>query len=146
MRIMTSGRDNKWTPCPQDADPLIALLCKLGHDPNASREFDLMSGGFVWSDEKHGTEVAFGSPTQSLFRCLLGYRASLIRAMPIDHLRWLWVAVERGCPNWPGLRPERIDPSLAKELGAENARALRRLEVMDRLCARHAKNSKSTSG
>jgi hypothetical protein len=61
----------------------------------------------------------------------MGYRASLIRGSPREELRPPWDQLFQECPEWPGFRPERRDPSLANELDRESRRVdvcIRRIE------------------
>ena len=123
---------------------LVRQLQSLKYDPNATRVFELMSGGFCWSDERPDAydDVVLGYA----FRFLLGYRASLIRATPNDTLRSVWDLVQARCPNWPGFRPERLDRELSTELDSENRRAMRRLLAMVRLNERNAKKPNKIIG
>jgi hypothetical protein len=115
---------------------LVKQLRGLIYDPNATKYFELMSGGFIWSDEKPRDydDVAAGYA----FRFLIGFRASIIGGKPREDLRFVWDAVRAACPEWPGFRPERGSRGLAEELDSANDRAMRRLCALDRLFGRDA--------
>jgi hypothetical protein len=133
-----SQSDNRTAEKPPNAELLIKKLRGLKYDPNATRSFELMSGGFLWSDERPGDydDVAAGYA----FRLLIGFRASLICGKPREELRFVWDALRAGNPDWPGFRAERLDTALVEELDSENGRAMRRLEAMVRLFGREARN------
>ena len=110
----------------------LAILRQAQWDANATHSYEVMSGGFAWSDERLSQSatacMAHGSWA---FRFLMGYRASLIRGSPREELRPPWDQLLRECPEWPGFRPERRDPSLATELDRESRRVdvcVRRIE------------------
>ena len=110
----------------------LAILRQARWDPNATHSYEVMSGGFAWSDERLSQSgsvcMAHGSWA---FRFLMGYRASLIRGNPREELRATWDQLLRECPEWPGFRPERRDASLATELDRESRKVdvcVRRLE------------------
>jgi hypothetical protein len=110
----------------------LAVLRQARWDPNATHSFEVMSGGFAWSDERLGEAAAACLEHRSwAFRLLMGYRASLIRGAPRDELRPPWDQLLPECPQWPGFRPERSDRALAAELDRESRRTaacVRRLE------------------
>ena len=107
----------------------ITVLRKACFDPNATKRYEIMSGGFAWSDERLFDVVSSGSLP---VRFLMGYRSSLIRGKPNEELRSPWDQVQRECPAWPGFRAERQDPSLAKELDAEWRKVRRDCIAMER--------------
>jgi hypothetical protein len=92
-----------------------------------------MSGGFAWSDERlPQSSTACMAHGSWVFRFVMGYRVSLIRGAPREELRPAWDQLLRECPDWPGFRPERSDPSLATELDRESRRVdvcLRRVDL-----------------
>jgi hypothetical protein len=106
-------------------------LESLRFDPNARRSYELLSGGFVWTDETcdgvwHAPDA--GDEQWYVLRYLWGYRASLIRGAPDERLRSTWDAMVANYPDWPGLRPERRSTALAAELEAQARVALDDLE------------------
>ena len=111
--------------------------------PDAKRSAELLSGGFMWSDER--PEAAYiDSENDYLFRFLIGFRASLIRGEPMEELRPVWDELQRLCPSWPGFRPERSDPALHDELKREllkncrySTRALRHCEQTGKQADNH---------
>jgi hypothetical protein len=111
----------------------LALLRKACWDANARRRYEILSGGFAWSDERLWDVAPICMAQGSwAFRYLMGYRASLIRGMPRDALRAPWDQLLRECPDWPGFRLERSNPALLRELEAEDERAVRDLDQLDR--------------
>jgi len=117
----------------------LVILRQARWDANATHSYKVMSGGFAWSDERLSQAatacMAHGSWA---FRFLMGYRASLISGRPREELRLPWDQLLRECPEWPGFRSERRDPSLAAELDRENRRVdvcVRRIERRMRQCA-----------
>jgi hypothetical protein len=111
----------------------LAILREARWDPDATRSFEIMAGGFHWSDERLLGDAASACLASGswAFRYLIGYRASLIRGVPREALRAAWDHLSQECPHWPGFRPERMSPALAAELDRESRRTcigLRRLE------------------
>jgi hypothetical protein len=47
---------------------------------------------------------------------LLTYRSSLIEGKPSEVYRGPWDQLRAACPQWPGFRPERCSPQLARAL------------------------------
>ncbi len=113
-------------------DDAIVILRRAVWQSDAKRSYELMTGSFWWSDElvREVSRLCVGRKDWS-YRYLMGYRASVIRGAPDEHLRPVWEQVARECPDWPGLRPERNSPALADELRREERRQcveFRRLE------------------
>jgi hypothetical protein len=118
-------------PKPEKLIPHLQALC---YDPAAERSYEMMSGGFMWSDELPPSDVYFDPHDGDYaLRFLLGYRASLIRGRPDEGLRPVWDAVLAACPNWPGFRSERCSVSLAAELEKEGKASMRHLERISRV-------------
>ena len=117
---------------------LIKQLHELKHDTNATRAFEMMSGGFIWSDEM--PEAYDDFKNDYAFRFLLGYRASLTIGKPRQSLQPIWDAVRTGCPDWPGFRPERFAEKLKRELDSASRDAMQRLGAMDARCRANGKN------
>ncbi len=83
----------------------------------AERSYEAMSDSFWWSDELlREASLPCHLHKNWAFRYLMGYRGSVIRGEPDATLQLIWEQVERACPDWPGLHPERFSPTLAKEL------------------------------
>ena len=95
---------------------------KLGGTRTRHIRYEVMSGGFAWSDERLSqSATACMCMGAGRFAFLMGYRASLIRGSPREELRPPWDQLLRECPEWPGFRPDRRDSSaLATELDREN--------------------------
>lgn len=118
-------------------DDAIAILREARWKPDAKREFELMSGGFVWSDEHLGDIALLCVELDNwAFREVIAYRASLIRSAPRTELREPWEQLRRECPDWPGFRPERCDPSLESAMDSENNQMIQQLEHMSDVCER----------
>jgi hypothetical protein len=98
----------------------LSILRAARWDPNASYSYEIMSGGFAWSDERLAEAASICTEQGSwAFRVIMGYRTSLIRQIPREELRSPWDQLLRECPDWPGFRPERRAPSLAPALDRE---------------------------
>jgi hypothetical protein len=106
----------------------IVILRAAVYLPDAKRSYDMMSGSFLGSDELlRESAPACRRHNSWAFRFLLGYRGSVIRGTPDNKLLPLWEQVMRSCPNWPGLRPERNNPSLAAEMRRIGKAELKRI-------------------
>jgi hypothetical protein len=96
-----------------------------------------MSGGFIWSDENFFEAFRESSiDAVGPFRCVIAYRASLVRGEPRSELQEPWDQLLAACPNWPGFRPERIDRSLEEKLDAECDNSLRQLDHLSEVIER----------
>ncbi len=114
-KVRLSGAELMAEPYfPEEA---LAALREARFDPAAVRSLELLSGMFLWHDEGYLEFVAHCRAKGCLayWEPLL-YRDSLIRGMPDEKSRRGWELVQRLCPNWPGLRPERRSESLLLEL------------------------------
>jgi len=123
---VSSGRDESILFSPA----AIAVLREARFNPNAKRQYEIMSGGFVWSDERLFDSVHSGAILPVRF--LMAYRSSLTLGTPDEEARVPWDKLLRECPEWPGFSSERRDPSLAKELDAECRRVRREIIALDR--------------
>ena len=114
-------------------DAAIEILRRARWTPDATRSYEIMSGGFHWSDEClfDVAQICVESDSWA-FRFVVGYRASLIQGVPRDELREPWDQLRTECPDWPGFRPERCHKSLAKELDQESQKASDDLDDLDR--------------
>lgn len=128
-------------------DAAIKMLRRARWSADAKRSYEILSGGFHWSDEclLEVARVCVESDNWA-FRYVISYRASLIRGMPRNELREPWDQLRIECPNWPGFRSERCDHSLAQELDRESQKACDDLDELDRRCnvakKRHTRNEK----
>lgn len=116
-------------------DNAIDMLRRARWSADATRSFEIFSGGFHWSDEclSDVARICVESDNWS-FRYVMAYRASLIRGTPRDELREPWDQLRIECPEWPGFRPERCDCSLAQELDRESQKAMDDLDEFDQKC------------
>ena len=93
----------------QFSNDALAILDRLPFDPEARASYDMMSGGLVWPDElplQWSPEWRAIKPG-SIFRILIGYRASITDGAERAEFRFIWQQVLDHAPNWPGLRPDR---------------------------------------
>lgn len=113
----------------------IKILRDARWSANATRSYEILSGGFHWSDEclLDVLRICVESDNYA-FRYVIGFRASLIRGVPRNELREPWDQLRIECPNWPGFRSERCNPSLAQELNRESQKACDDLDELDRRC------------
>ena len=111
-------------------DSAIVILREAVWQPDATRSYDMMSGGFVWSDEPWRSAARECRKSDSwAFRYVLGYRASLIRECPLEELAEPWLHLKAECPKFPGLRPARFSPNLRQELEAIHDQRMAELEA-----------------
>jgi hypothetical protein len=99
--------------------PLKALevLRAARYDPDADYGFELLSGTFIWTDENYVEFTAACRANDNLeYWDPVAYRASVIRGAPNEAYRRGWEEVQRLCPDWPGLRPDRSSPTLREAL------------------------------
>lgn len=118
-------------------DAALDALREARWSPDADRAFELMSGGFVWSDERLNDVARICSELDNwAFRCVIAYRASLIRDEPRTEFLEPWNQLRAACPDWPGFRPDRTDHSLREALDAESKESIRQLDHMSEVCER----------
>ena len=92
----------------------LAILQAAQFDPQATRMYEVFSGGFYWSDERlHLATENYA------FRYVIGYRASISEGASREGLRAAWDQLLGECPDWPGFRPERSARDLAIDLEKE---------------------------
>ena len=110
----------------------IEILQNTKWSPDAKRSYELMSGGFHWSDEglPNVTMICFEVESWAV-RYVMGYRASLIRGKPREELKGPWDQLLTECPNWPGFRAERCHPSLMEELDQESLQLEKELDELE---------------
>lgn len=88
-------------------DQLIARMKNLKRDADATPFFDLMSGAFVWSDERlSGLDVN----TMGCQRFIFRYRTNLIAQEDDFRGKELWEELQRRYPEWIGFGPGRCTP------------------------------------
>jgi hypothetical protein len=123
-------------------EPALAILREARWDPDATHSFEIMSGGFQWSDERLGeAALACMACGSWAFRYVMGYRASLIRGVPREGLRPPWDQLLQECPNWPGFCPERVSPLLAAKLDRESRLACVGFRRFERELRKRARRS-----
>ncbi len=99
-------------------EPHVLLrLDSLAADPAATVGYEYLTGGLVWSDELprdvEGQRIVVRS---GAFKRVLAYRASLTLGEERTEFRLYWDQLERGAPNWPGLRAERRGAEARRQL------------------------------
>jgi hypothetical protein len=76
--------------------------------PDAEPFMELMSDGFVWSDEKlHGLSTEEMGGLRAIFR----FRTSLITQQADSRFENLWNELRKICPEWIGFDPSRCSPN-----------------------------------
>lgn len=105
---------------------VLRLLDSMAYDPNAKSAYCMFSDGLHWSDEFPNSQASPDAEAlwrDYLPRHLIHVRASLTLGEAQQGQLALWSQVERGAPNWPGLRPERRGPKARRQLLAAKRRA-----------------------
>ena len=112
---------------------MATWMQSIAYDPRAKRYYDIMRGGFVWTDELPDPDTdgeAFVEALTFLYRAI-AYRASISLGAPDVELEVGWRKVEQELPNWPGFRKERRLGQVQRDLKAvklREERCLRKLE------------------
>ena len=109
-------------------DSLIPHLKVLQKDENGELFYELMSGAFIWNDEKmDGLNVNEIGCLRAIFR----YRTSLVIQQHDERFALLWAALREKCPEWIGFAPERCSPNqnLAKRYQEERRKAFSELGI-----------------
>ena len=109
------------------------ILSGLIYDPEATRSYDIMRGGFVWSDEVPCREKEYAKFLKSIFLLskVIAYRASLTLSEPREEFKGSWDELFKEVPEWPGFRPERCEGVNIRDLKAvklKEAKGLKDLE------------------
>lgn len=88
-------------------DPLILKLKRQKLDKDASFICDVMSGGFIWSDERiPGLKRNETGCLKAIFR----YRTNLIVQENDYRFEALWDELKKKYPEWIGFDPSRCSP------------------------------------
>jgi hypothetical protein len=115
-------------------DPLVAsLLGQCLYDPDAERIYDIMRGGFLWSDEfpACSTHDEF-LLVLDVLAPVIAHRASLTLGEPDPTREDSWNALQTAVPSWPGFRLDRIYGRPERDLRAAKIREDRCLAALDR--------------
>ena len=114
-------------------DAAIEILRTSRWLPDATRRYEILAGGFYWSDERifDVADICIESDSWA-FRCVIAFRSSLIRGAPREDVRKPWDQLRKECPGWPGFRTERCDSLLVQELDREEQKACDDLDELDR--------------
>jgi hypothetical protein len=92
---------------------LISEVRKLRYDSKANCNYELMSGGLLWTDEMTN-DLLFQmlAVNNYSFRFVLAYRASVILEQENSEYVSYWNQWSVLFPDWPGFRKERCNPKL----------------------------------
>lgn len=102
------------------------ILKDCVYDPNAVRRYDLMRGGFVWSDEMPANTFKEKVQGILLLAKVIAYRASLTLGEPRQEFESEWNDLKETIPAWPGFREERIhNNQIKRDLMAEDKKTER---------------------
>ena len=109
------------------------ILSGLIYDPNAKRSYDLMRGGFIWSDELPSRDNDYESYLKSIFLLanVIAYRASLTLGKPREKLKQSWDQLKQEVPDWPGFNIERITGINIRDLKAVKLKEEKCLNSLD---------------
>ena len=102
-----------------------AILRRCLHDPSAVRRYDLLRGGFLWSDELPECAAGELESVIAMLAPVIAYRASLTLRQPDSRYEADWDALQAAVPSWPGFRPERIFGSPERDLRGAKLREAR---------------------
>ncbi|MGJ8653738.1 MAG: hypothetical protein ACSHX8_10730 [Opitutaceae bacterium] len=90
-------------------------------DENATHQYDIMRGGFIWTDEMPD----YVSGRKGFLSCLMllakpiAHRSEMTLEKEIFRFEKEWNELRRECPDWPGFREERThDERIKRELRA----------------------------
>jgi len=109
----------------------LVILRQTSWNPEAQCGYEIWSGGLFWDDEFPRVAIdACAHVDSCAYRYVIGYRASVIRGQPREHLVAPWAQLAAACPQWPGFRPERCSPELRPRLDAEETRAISEIEAL----------------
>ncbi len=83
---------------------------------DASLHYDVMSGGYRYSDESPAQSLqdfdeSLILPLTTLLRFLWAFRLSVVRGTPRAELAEWWDSAKSLAPNWSGFSPERCSES-----------------------------------
>lgn len=100
------------------SDAAIAILDSMVVDPNATYDYDYLSGGFYWSDEFPPIGSADWGIVEHdcLYRSLIRVRRCITLGNESVVTIPLWQQMLNDAPDWPGLLPERRTGRIAKHL------------------------------
>lgn len=109
------------------------LLLSCSPEPKPKRQFDIMSGGFIWSDE-----IPENTPTPIVWRLrpIFGHRAAVSLGNDTSDYEDDWRRLQELCPGWPGFIAERSSTKLRDDLNKEDSKWKRRLDKLDQACSK----------
>lgn len=99
----------------------LAMLNRQVYDPATKCDYEILSGGLLWSDEfpKFGSPEWWVIADGYAYRFLLASRASLTLGEENAVFRHVWEQVMHYAPHWPGLREERWGEQARQRLKRE---------------------------
>ncbi|BBM84711.1 hypothetical protein [Candidatus Uabimicrobium amorphum] len=98
-----------------EEEEIIENLRKCRYSKDAKRSYDIMRGGFIWSDELPNDDIIY----HMILARAIGYRGSLSLGEKRDDLEEDWLKIKELFPDWPGFREDRIYGQVAKDLRLE---------------------------
>jgi len=99
-------------------------------DPKAEPFLELMSDGFIWSDERL---TGLSTEEMGSLRAIFRFRTSLITKETDTRFEKLWNELRKICPEWIGFHPSRCSPDgdLASRYWKSKKRSP--LDILERL-------------
>lgn len=120
-----------------DVEHFAQYFAVLVHDTCATRSLHFQCSSFFWTDEMPAfVDDGHDASIRHFMLYLLSYRKMLMYGEDVPAFLPLWNRLKDRCPNWPGFRSDRMEPSLIPELEAETDMELGRLERMLDVCKR----------
>ena len=116
------------------SDGALRILNCMQLDEDATYFYDMMAGGFVWSDEFPDIR----SEKWKIFRqgLVFRYLIALRRQITLEYegmgIHPLWLQVVQEAPNWPGLIIERRTGRIVKRLKAAERKLAYELDQCDK--------------
>ena len=98
----------------------IQILNNMEFDENATYFYEVMSGGFLWSDEfpDIASDEWKNFEHDFIYRYLLALRREVMLWTKDKEKHPLWKQVLSEAPQWPGLKQERLSGRIVKRLKA----------------------------
>lgn len=105
---------------PMNKEEILKVLNGCVYDENATRSYDIMRGGFIWSDELPGSKKNQKMFVRGIFLLakVIAYRASLTARNPRNEFEEEWSTLKSVYPSWPGFREERIYGQIERDYEA----------------------------
>ncbi len=108
------------------------MLAECAYDPNATRVYEILRGGFLWSDELPDRESDDFIPALLQMAKVIAHRSDLTLGEPKARYQAEWDALQEAVPDWPGFRDERIYGSVERDL--------KEVKICEERCLRDLEN------